>query len=409
MKITKINKYITLAIVAGIGYGTFHLANYYHKKSVLKTYLSKYSSQKPQDIIDFDKYDFFITGEMHSVSKNFDIQKQMIKSLSEKTDLKYIITEESMANALIINDYLKTGNLEKLDKIFQNLKRTFAYSRENYDFYQFLYEFNKNLPEEKKITYIGVDIEHQYGTTLEYLRNFIDDKNAPVIVSNFIKDFFEKYNKENRMEYCKKILDDKILENILLDIENSKKTYEAAFGDDLWTFRYLINNLKNTCSSYIVCDRDDEFMKIRETAILSNFAEIYNHFPNGKFFGQWGNWHIFAGKSLWFSMNYDENSPIKNKVCRIPILYFDSSHMDRKNFESCKIEDRDFKYSNGKYEFDVVKSLTQEKPTFFKIDVEKNAFYDEVISDNKATIYSDGFPYIVGVKDSKACTPFRKK
>ena len=185
----------TIAIVAGLIYYFVCIKDRPTYSPELVTYLLNNGSKNLD--VDYDKYDLFVSGEWHATQKNFDVQMSIIKNLSENSDLKYIIAEDSMGNAMCINNYLHTGDISKLDVVFESLKGTFAGNNESYEFYKKLYEFNKNLPENKKITYLGMDIEHQTNISVGCLwdialRNSISEK-----LEKFVQDINKKMVKKN--------------------------------------------------------------------------------------------------------------------------------------------------------------------------------------------------------------------
>lgn len=122
--------------VAEIAFGINYYFNNKNKPTYnpeLVTYLLNNHSSK-SDIIDTDKYELFVSGEAHATQKNFDVQMNIIKNLSKNSDLKYIIAEDSMANALLINNYLQTGEIANLDMVFTALKGASSGNNEDYKF-----------------------------------------------------------------------------------------------------------------------------------------------------------------------------------------------------------------------------------------------------------------------------------
>ena len=146
----------TIVIVVGLIYYFVDIKDKPTYNPELVTYLLNNGSKNLD--VDYDKYDLFVSGECHATQKNFDVQMSLIKNLSENSDLKYIVAESGMGNAICINNYLHTGDISKLNVVFESLKGTSARNNESYEFYKKLYEFNKNLPEDKKIVYLGMDI-----------------------------------------------------------------------------------------------------------------------------------------------------------------------------------------------------------------------------------------------------------
>lgn len=414
----KINlKVITILLVAleilEIGFGIY----YYFKLTNRPTYnqeLTTYLVDNCHDTgpleSDLEKYELFISGEYHATQKNHDVQKNIIKNLCEKTDLKYIIMENTMANALIINDYIQTGDKSKLDMTFSNAKGTYMNNQEEYKFCQWLYEFNQSLPENKKLTYLGWDIEHQYETTIYYLKNLIQGRNIPELARNFI----ENFKSENAKDNIENILSS--LEEICKDIDNYPSNYNLE--KDFWTFKYLVENLLNIFKCENVKDDNKSWnelwAKTREDAVISNFYKIYNHYNNDhkvKFYGEWGLYHCFLNNdnniTLANYLNNNEDSPFKNKVCTMANVYFDSLGMD-KNGDSYEVIDMNL--SNNKKELDSLKIFALDnKIKFVKLDNVDSPFSKEMYcfqNELKNGVTTDCFKYLILIKSSKPCTKF---
>ena len=361
-----------------IGLGTYYYFKLTNKPTYnqkLTTYLSDNCYDTGPIESDLEKYELFISGEYHATQKNHDVQKNIIKNLCEKTDLKYIIMENSMANALIINDYIQTGDKSKLDMTFSNAKGTYINNEEEYKFYQWLYDFNQSLPENKKLTYLGWDIEHQYDTTIYYIKNLIQGKNIPELARNFI----ENFKSENVKDNMENILSS--LEEICKDIDNYPSTYNLE--KDFWIFKYLMENLLNILKCKNIKDDNELWAKTRENAVISNFYKIYNHYSNGqkvKFYGEWGLYHCFLNSdntiTLANALNNNEDSPFKDKVCTMANVYFDSFGMDK---DGDSYEVIDMNLSNNKKELDSLKIFASEnKIKFIKLDNIDSPFLKEM-------------------------------
>ncbi len=386
-------------------------ANYYFSNKIKPTYnpdlvtylLNNYSSKA--DIFDTEKYDLFVSGEAHATQKNYDVQMEMIKHLSENSDLRYIIAEDSMANALLINSYLETGNTDKLDIVFKELKNTYAGNIEGYKFFQNLYEFRKTLPDDKKFTYLGVDIEHQTNLTVSYLYDVASRNGVYENIKEFIENFKQKKEKNELISS---------LEKIYSDIEKNSDVYSEKLGEEFWIFKYLIKNTLNTYKSKLIKD-GTQWGVFREEIMKENFYEIYNHFPKGKYYGQWGLEHAYLSNlktdnypedkpRLATALNSEENSPVKNKVCSTAIRYFDSFQTNLKGFEPEKINNP---VSNNYSEIDSLKLFAQDSIQFFKLDSEGSPFSKELYfipeNSSKSGVTTDYFKNIIVVKNSSAC------
>ena len=392
--------------------------NYYLKNKDKPTYNPELVSyllnnrSQSSDIIDKDKYELFVSGEYHATQKNFDIQMDIIKNLSKNSDLKYIVAEDGMGNALLINQYLQTGDVSNLNTVFKNLKGTFGCNNEAYEFYKNLYEFNKELPNNKKLTYLGIDIEHQSGVALSCFKN-IALKNS-MLGNEKLETLFTDFDQDRTNEEF--ILD---LEAVYNDVNNNPNMYSEKLGEEFWIFKFLLRNILNTYKCNGIKD-DLQWSSLREKSMVENFYEIYNHFPKGKYYGQWGLEHAYLNlfKSefhpegelcLAAALNNSEDSPVKNKVCSMAIIYFDSLQMNRNtglpdNFKS--------DFSNKQNEMDSLKLFAgndQSNIQFFKLDSEDSPFLKRLyLFDHIANLGSttDYFKDIIVVKNSMACTRF---
>lgn len=150
LKKSEIVKFLIISLVFIVEFNSKCFAHEENKE--LHLYLNDNCSSNAEILyLDAEKYDVFLTGENHTTQKNFSIQLEMIKYLSQKTDLKYILFEGTFASAKFINEYLKTGNVDNLDIIFNDLKGTSAGVQEYYYYLEQLYEFNKSLSDEKRL------------------------------------------------------------------------------------------------------------------------------------------------------------------------------------------------------------------------------------------------------------------
>lgn len=347
----------------------------------------------------------FVSGEAHATQKNYDVQMEIIKNLSENSDFRYIIAEGSMANALLINSYLETGNTDKLDIVSKKLKNTYAGNIEGYKFFQNLYEFRKTLPDDKKFTYLGTDLEHQIDLTVSYLYDVASRNGVYENIKEFIENFKQKKEKNELISS---------LEKVYSDIEKNSDVYSEKLCEEFWIFKYLIKNTLNTYKSKLIKD-GTQWGVFREEIMKDNFYEIYNHFPKGKYYGQWGLEHVYLSNlktdnypgdkpRLATALNSDENSPVKNKVCSTAIMYFDSFQTNLRGSEPEKISNP---ISDNYSEIDSLKLFAQDNIQFFKLDSEGSPLSKKLYfipeNSSKFGVTTDYFKNIIVVKSSSAC------
>lgn len=123
---------------------------------------------------DAEKNDVILCGEAHAVKYNYKLQLQLLEYFNKKHNVKYLLAEMPYSTSCYINNYLKTGNDENLKIIIHNLQNTFSYSNDFYDFWIKLRAYNLSLPKNRRIKVVGVDIEHQIPTAVEYLNSIMD-------------------------------------------------------------------------------------------------------------------------------------------------------------------------------------------------------------------------------------------
>lgn len=83
----------------------------------------------------------------------------MLKYLHENQGVNYLLMEEGMGAGLLIDHYIQTGDEEILNFVLECKKGLHTDAEPERDLWQWLYEYNSQQPEDKKIHAIGIDIE----------------------------------------------------------------------------------------------------------------------------------------------------------------------------------------------------------------------------------------------------------
>lgn len=198
------------------------------------------------------------------------------------------------------------------------------------------------------------------------------------------------------------------------DVNNNPKFYSEKSENEFWMFKYLLRNTLATyrCSK-VEKENETEWNKLRERMMTENFYEIYNHFPKEKYYGQWGKEHCYLSNvetsarpeselCLAGALNRKENSPVRNRVYSMKIMYLDSFIMG----DPTLLDDNS---SNNYNEMDSLKLLGQDYIQFFKLDSENSPFLKKLFffeNVTKTGVTTDYFKNIIVVKDSSACTLF---
>ena len=346
---------------------------------------------------DIRNYEIFFTGESHATAYNKDARLKFLKYLNKNAGVNYYLLEGSYSEGVLINKYLKTGDEGLLRKVYDELIGTPANDQNGFDHWVKLYNYNKTLPEDKKITVIGIDIEFQPNTTWNCLKYLINDKDVPSEITdavNIIKNVNKSY------DYTE---DRKLAQTIYEDIQKKRDIYKSFLGEDFFDFEMTIRNLIDTTKTYNDSSRED--------TIYKNFNLVYSHYPKGKYYGQFGAEHTYLKKrNSQFIPNEnfvarlnEKESPFRGKVLSIPYLYF-----------NCKYRDS----SNGKSDF--VSSLLNDallfydtsdsKATLYKLDSKDSPFskYLYLVKDPLGGVTTDYFQYVLTIKDSPASKAYKE-
>ena len=138
----------------------------YLKDNVSDIDISNTSDYKGLRLLDsrLQSNDVFLCGESHAIAKNKEIQLYLLKYFNQKGSVSYLLTEEGYRASYLENKYLRTGNKAYLEIIYSELGGTLSWNKEDYNFWLELFKYNNQLPEDKKLTVVGADIEHQKQT-----------------------------------------------------------------------------------------------------------------------------------------------------------------------------------------------------------------------------------------------------
>lgn len=332
--------------------------------------------------IDFENYNVYLLGENHAIDKNADMKLNFIKFLYKNYGVRYIIDESGYCDTIMLNRFLQTGDTSILEKIIESFKRTFSYTKENYDFYIKLYEFNQSLPENEKIVIVGIDVQHNWKNGLNVIKLLTDEsKEMPDIV----KSVFDTINKEG--------LNHDEMKSVLDIVDKNEFQFKQYFGENYLDFYFGIRSIWQSMEFYV-----EEDFSLRERFIHENISDLYAMFDMQKCFGMFGGAHTMLNgtfdedKNLAQYLN-TEFEPARNKVLSIMCMYENSCYMDKYTGASISV------YPN--YGKTLNKVLAEAVIGDYGIcPVGEIKFYDD-------STLSDMFQYMLCVKNSPASTPFR--
>ena len=209
----------------------------------LKTNHNKVNIDKDDEFLDLSIIEddlkgkeIFLTGENHGVKANVKLRMKFLKYFKEKTDFKYYLCELPYSISYFLNIYLETGDIEILNEAYKPLRGTDAWNKDDFNHWIKLYEFNSNLPKNRRIKIIGVDIEHQPENALRFMNYILPKGTIPMEIRKMIGELRAILNNDIN------ISDNKIKEFSLKlnkDLENKEDVYRKYLGKDYFGFKFV--------------------------------------------------------------------------------------------------------------------------------------------------------------------------
>lgn len=196
---------------------------------------------------DTNSNDVFLTGENHGTNMNFELKLAFLKYFNQKAGIVYLLSESGYSSACYINKYLESGDEDNLKVVYNNLKGTASYNKEEYNFWINLRKYNLTLPQDQRIRVFGIDVEHQLDTASSYLNDLLHGKGtlnrAPL--DSFQKEinFMATYHVKP-FDFIHKARD------LQKDIQDHPDVYKEYLGEDFFDFSMIVDNMINSIEYY---------------------------------------------------------------------------------------------------------------------------------------------------------------
>ena len=383
----------------------------------VERYLKKYA--KPVDFEqglddktfgNADNYRFFFAGEIHQQTMIYPSKKMMLQYLHENQGVNYLLMEEGMGAGLLIDHYIQTGDEEILNFALECKKGLHTDAEPERDLWQWLYEYNSQQPEDKKIHAIGIDAEFNINAMIKGISLLVEQ---PDKVSKEWKMLFEEPMGDEQQSFAKVV-------PLLLPLEKHEKELRDIFGEN-YEIVVRIAGYLTSFVSYIQNggsgELGDELYSFRDEHSLENIRFLLNTLPeDAKFFAQFGAGHTYQTLVNDFSTGTENfhrlgarlnegRFPLKGQVCSILYMVENKSSVTKKNEPL------------GYYDwFD--NSVFQdyfEQTTFIPLDMEGSPFTQEIegmVPNEEGAALTDYFQKILILPNSEEapeiqCEKFR--
>lgn len=376
-------------------------------KNNLEDYLKKnhriIKSGNDMSIIDSDieNHKIFLIGENHGVKSNVKYKMKFLKYFKEKTDFKYLICELPASMTYFLNLYFKSGDEDILKEIYQDLKGTDAWNRDEYNFWIDLYHYNKKFPKDRKIIPMGIDIEHQPRNAIKFIKKVLEDSVS--LSEEIIKSITKLENADKDIDYE----DLKILNKRLYrEVKENKKLYKDISEKDCFLLKHINRNILNMVEVY----SSNNFQGVRDNKMYDNFLKLTRDFSDEKYFGQIGLSHIFQRSFPaidWFASSLRHlESKFKGKVLSIAYTYIDCKYLYPTNRRDYTGNINTMDLSIGEF-----KPFLEDGDTIFRLNGKDSPFSKELIWPLKhkfpnGGVTEDYIQYLIVIKDSHEMLSF---
>jgi hypothetical protein len=272
--------------------------------------------------------ELFMTGEFHSVAASEDVNFLLLRYFRERAGVKYLLPEFSYGFCELVNTYLDNGDESLLRWLYTQFRGTAAYHKEGFEFWRKLRAYNLSLPTEQRIRVVGTDIEHQNLTGLRYFSTLLPGEPLPSVISDAVRGvsslLTQTFTRDQLRQRC---------QSLRVSIDSNRAAYQQYIGAKFFQFDFMTDNLLQTADAQ--ARQGDDFNRVRDRYLYANFLRIYPTLPKGKFYGQWGRYHVYQTRPnddiLWNGSMFanDARSPVRGKVLSIPYFYKDCRRMAR--------------------------------------------------------------------------------
>jgi hypothetical protein len=240
----------------------------------------------PQDLA---QSRLFLSGELHGVGLNQPVQGYLLRFFHQYAGVRVLVLEQPFSVVKLAQHYLETGLGPDLDAYLLALHYSYAYTQQQADFLRQLRHYNQAQPEAERIRLVGLDLENQFAATANFLHQLLPSSLplalAPVReVVDSLDLAVPSLAQVKRLAQC-------------LD---SSLRHQAA----MWATTLPAGPLTELRQVSILLSAQLQvmehpgfgrtFYRLREAAIVQAFRLLAEQVPpETKFFGQWGQAHVF--------------------------------------------------------------------------------------------------------------------
>ena len=235
----------------------------------------------------YDDAQVYIFGEAHRKVEYQKFRNVLFKYLVEKKGVRVLLMEHGYASGFIENETIQNR------MAFSDAFDQFTVSQEDYELFRWMSEFNRNRPDNDKISILGADITDSIEMLYTFCKYLLKDcdfsaadrKTQMLLIS------IQKCQMQQRFE-------NSLLPQLIEQMQTQPEQLELVLGDKMihlerallsWQQEQTCNKLNDYQAELQL---GGKAMAYREDALYTNLQRIYQENPTAKYFGSFGAGHV---------------------------------------------------------------------------------------------------------------------
>ena len=276
------------------------------------------------DLIEIDSNQVFVLAEhWHNIRSVPKATIKLLRYLHKNGNVRILAIEQGASVAHMINNYLQSGDTTKLRHVIRN---TMFWGKENWRFFEELYQFNQSLNSEDRVFVRSIDIEYKMESAIFVINELIGDRSIPESLQGTLgvfKKIFEETRAHRESYQGLSVMyyyDRELIESLVLitidELERKSEAYTEFFGDDFVQFATMILEMDDGLT-FDYTNPNNNY-KFRDRLIYRKFESLINEFPDTGILCVIGMRHATKGSSI-YKLDKLGFSPLYGKVSIIKI------------------------------------------------------------------------------------------
>ena len=237
----------------------------------------------------YENAQVYLFGETHRCTEYQQFRNALFQYLVEKKGVRVLLMEHGYASGFLENETVQ-NRLSFADEYGYD---QFVVSKEDYELFQWMSEFNQNRPDRDKIFIVGIDITDSIGMVYAFCRYLLrdcdfsaaDTKTQMLLIST------QKCQFQQRFE-------NSLLPQLIELYQTNPEQLELALGDQAIHLERVLQGWQQGQECYKLNDYqpdlqlDGPAVAYREDALYANLRRVYEENPTAKYFGSFGAAHV---------------------------------------------------------------------------------------------------------------------